>query len=603
MIVENLPLPFLEWLLANLPLAILALVVGLIVAIFVGFLISATRHGPSEAFYKTAKVVFTGVSELLQVSPRRVLAMARLSFKESIRRRVLAAVVVFIVIILFAGWFLDTNSTDPGHLYISFVLTLTNYLVLALALFLSSFSLPTDIKNRTIYTIMTKPVRAWEIVLGRILGFAAIGSSLLVVMGIFSYLFVIRGLDHSHAVSPDNVQPSETGTDLVEGKTLESGGHTHRFQLNTDGQGTTDEVQGHWHGVQRIAKGDSARYEVEPPTGAVAARVPQYGSLRFLDRSGKPGKSISVGYEWTYRGYFEGGSLAAAIWLFEGITPEKYPAGLPMEWHLSVFRTHKGDIEEGVSGSWVLRNPDSAKPNESPPFPFESEEFTSDSFTIPRKLELATGETVDIFEEYVDDKGRMELVLRCEERGQYFGSAQADLYLLAGEKNFFWNFAKGHLSIGLQMLLVISMGVMFSTFLSAPVAMLATLGTVGMGFFTTKIQALAASVFYPDNPEIPGGGPIEALIRLLRQTNLTLDLDLGFATSVIKTLDQCIMSVMWAFASLLPNFARFDSVSYVAEGYNIPFEVWSQQIVIAVAYALVANCLGYFFLRTREIAA
>ena len=605
MIVENIPPPILQWLATNVPLGIAAFLVGTIVATLFGFLISAVRHGPGEAFYRTAKVIFTGVAELFQISPRRVLAMALLSFKESIRRRVLVAFAVFVLIVLFAGWFLDSNSTNPGYLYVSFVLTLTNYLILALALFLSAFSLPTDIKNRTIYTIMTKPVRAWEIVLGRILGFATIGAVLLVTMGIFSYVFVVRGLAHVHTVNPDNVRESEevAGEIKFEGTTSASRGrHTHRFALDSTGQGQMDEQQGHWHTVTRIGEGESAKYTVGRAMGMVAARVPQYGEFRFLDRSGKPGAPISVGYEWTYRGYFAGGSLAACIWLFEGITPEDYPDGLPMEWKLSVFRTHKGDIEKGVTGSWVLRNPDSAKPNESPPFTFESQEFTSDSMFIKRKLEIA-GKTVDIFEEYVDDQGRIELLLRCEDRGQYFGAAQADLYLLAGDKNFAWNFAKGYLSIGLQMLLVIGMGVMFSTFLSAPVAMLATLGAVSMGFFTTKIKALAGSVFNPDNPEIPGGGPIEALIRLLRQSNLTLDLDLGFATPMIKGIDQVIMSVMWASASLLPNFRRFDTVSYVAEGYNIPVDVWSQQIVVGLAYALVATCLGYFFLRTREIAA
>ena len=600
----EIPTPILEWLSKNVPMGILAFLVGTIVATFIGFLISAVRHGPGEGFYRTAKVVFTGVAELMQLSPRRVLAMAMLSFKEAIRRRVLIAFAVFIVIVLFAGWFLDANSIQPGRLYISFVLTLSNYLILALALFLSAFSLPTDIKNRTIYTVMTKPVRAWEIVLGRIVGFAAIGSVLLATMGIFSYVFVVRGLAHAHTVDSDSVRASEDTEGVLEGITSESQGHLHRFTLDASGQGQTDERQGHWHQVTRDGEGESANYVVGPPMGAVAARVPQYGSqIRFLDSSGGPGKSISVGYEWTYRGYFAGGTLAAAIWTFEGVTPEKYPQGLPIEWKVSVFRTHKGDIETGVTGSWVLRNPDPSKPNESPPITFESQEFTSDSLLIDRKLELAPGETVDIFEEYVDDQGRIELVLRCEDRGQYFGAARPDLYLLAGDKHLAWNFAKGYMSIGLQMLLVIGMGVMFSTFLSAPVAMLATLGAVGMGFFTSNIKALAASVFSPENPEIPGGGPIEALIRLLRQSNLTLDLDMGVATTIIKTIDQVIMGVMWACASLLPDFARFDTVGYVAEGYNIPLDIWGQQIAIGLAYAAIATCLGYFFLRTREIAA
>ena len=41
---------------------------------------------------------------------------------------------VFILILLFAGWFLDPGSPDPARLYLVFVLTATSYLVLLLAL-------------------------------------------------------------------------------------------------------------------------------------------------------------------------------------------------------------------------------------------------------------------------------------------------------------------------------------------------------------------------------------------------------------------------------------------------------------------------------------
>ncbi len=81
-------------------------------------------------------------------------------------------------------------------------MTATNYLVLILAIFISAFSLPNDLKNKTIYTVVTKPVRGWEIVVGRILGFCAIGTVLLALMCVFSYFFVKRGLQHSHTVDP-----------------------------------------------------------------------------------------------------------------------------------------------------------------------------------------------------------------------------------------------------------------------------------------------------------------------------------------------------------------------------------------------------------------
>ena len=86
--------------------------------------------------------------DLLSISPRRVLALAWLAVQESLRRRVLVGFGVFLLILLFAGWFLDTKTNDPATLYLSFVLTATTYLVLLMALFLSAFSLPADIKNQ-----------------------------------------------------------------------------------------------------------------------------------------------------------------------------------------------------------------------------------------------------------------------------------------------------------------------------------------------------------------------------------------------------------------------------------------------------------------------
>ena len=52
---------------------------------------------------------------------------------------------------------------------------------------------------------MTKPVRSGEIVLGRVLGFVAVITVLLIGMCFVSYMFVDRGMQHEHAVRPDSV--------------------------------------------------------------------------------------------------------------------------------------------------------------------------------------------------------------------------------------------------------------------------------------------------------------------------------------------------------------------------------------------------------------
>src|SRR4029079_10545738 len=164
------------------------------------------------------KVVVNGFRELIHTSPRRVWAIARLAIKESIRRRVIVALAIYIVILLFAGCFLQTGYREPGKLFFSVVLTASTYLVLMIALLVSAFSLPNDFKSKTIYTVVTKPVRAGDIVLGRILGFTIVGTVLLAVMGLCSAVFVWRMLDHTHTVKIESLEDIVDSHNKVTGK-------------------------------------------------------------------------------------------------------------------------------------------------------------------------------------------------------------------------------------------------------------------------------------------------------------------------------------------------------------------------------------------------
>ena len=315
-----------DWLFDGMVITIVRIAIVALFGFFLGFLVAALRRGPVEGFYAVAKVVSSGVGDLTNWSFRRTIAMSILAAQEAIRKRVLVGFVVFVVVVLFAGWYLDVKSDHPARLYLSFVLTASNYLVVLLALFLSAFSLPADIKNRTIYTVVTKPVRAFEIVLGRIIGFVAVGTLMLVPMGLVSYIFVLRGLSHEHVVEPESVVEVTDGDAKWEGKTTYDGHHRHTFQVFEDGTGATDVVTNHWHEVTKAGDGS---YDIGPPIGMLQARRPVFGSLSFKDRSGaNTTKGISVGQEWGYRSYIEGGTLSAAIWTFEGVTPERYPEGI-----------------------------------------------------------------------------------------------------------------------------------------------------------------------------------------------------------------------------------------------------------------------------------
>src|SRR5437868_4976656 len=118
------------------------------------------------------------------------------------------------VLFLFAGWFLADVTADADlqvKNYVSFVLRTISWLILPVALLLSCWGLPEDIKARSLHTVVTKPVRRHEIVLGRILGFAGIGMLVLGVMSIVGYLWISREL-------PDSMQSQLTARVPVYGE-------------------------------------------------------------------------------------------------------------------------------------------------------------------------------------------------------------------------------------------------------------------------------------------------------------------------------------------------------------------------------------------------
>lgn len=288
-----------------------ASLVGLLggVALLLG-LVGSLKSGGSFA-QTFAYGLTTFFKEIFAISPKRVLAITRLTLKEAWRRKALLVFVVFAVLLMFAGWFM-TNSNDRADLqlnvHITFMLTTISWLLLPVVMFLSCWGIPEDIRIRSLHTVVTKPVRRVEVVLGRMLGFISMSSVILLVMGIAGYVWITRQAPESKIVSTD----------------------------------------------------DSRRQ-------FLTCRVPVYGGLFFLDREGLPTNSgINVGDAWMYRSFVEGNSRARAVWVFGDVTPESLTPDsegnvLHLESRFEAFRTIKGStesIQQGLEAQYTLvRNP------------------------------------------------------------------------------------------------------------------------------------------------------------------------------------------------------------------------------------------------------
>ena len=642
---QNIPY-FFDWLPGAVMTWSLTLAVLLVVAWVISVLWMGLRLGPSKAFQLTWKIFRQALGDIFAVSFRRVKALMFLTFREAIRRKIIIGFVVFIFIVLFAGMFLDPTSKHPAQLYVNFIFSATSYLILLLVLLLTAFSLPGDIQRKTIHTIVTKPVKISEVVLGRIMGFTLIGTILLGAMGILSYGFVVRSQTHTHTLSTEDLRTiagnyPEGTSPAMEGQTSMVREHRHDVFIEPGGKNIRiSPAFDHTHEVlDETTRDGQTHYVLSKPTEMFVARRPQYGRLRFRDQLGlDTDKGVNVGDEWEYRSFIAGGTKAACIWLFTDVTPEKYPDGIPLEMTLEVFRTYKGKIDRRVMGSIMIRNPETGLTLEQQIF--ESQENETARLFIPRKIHATkraqvvpsvtrrNGELVkyppedrrdfsgeaksefDLFEDFVAPesalfiksgyeptavKNTLEIWVCCLEHQQYFGAAQPDLYLRQMDGSFAWNFCKGYFGLWLQMVLVIVYGVLFSTFLSTPVAIFATLFVLMGGMFHTFLISLGTGTLL-------GGGPMEAAIRVFTQENLTIDLDLNsFEVILAGMVDSVFRWIIWLIAQMLPTLDHYEFSSYVAQGFNIPFRLPLMRFLTVMGFVFPLYVVSYLLLKTREI--
>ncbi|MEZ6145884.1 MAG: hypothetical protein R3B91_10815 [Planctomycetaceae bacterium] len=477
----NMGLAAIQWLLT------LCICCGIALAVVVVLSLSVSGvSGPANVW----RAVIRGVRDIVDMSPKRIGAVASLTLKESLRRQDVLVGVVFVLLFMFAGWFLSSANVDtPAKPYISFVLTAIRWLILPVALLLSCWGLPADIKARSLHTVVTKPARRSEVVLGRMLGYSSLMTVGVAIMGLVGYVWITRQVP------------------------------------------------------------ESAQHQL-------ISRVPQYGQLTYLDRTGAPSFSgINVGDMWDYRSFVEGNTKAAAIFTFKDLNTNRLSQDdqLQLEYRFEVFRTHKGDIEKAVQAQFTLVNEQSGLRVPYPRVPFEVKEFADMQarsaeddgrlpiITIPRELTYTpegelSSKTVDLFEDVIHD-GTLTVQVRCVDQGQYLGAARTDLFVRLPDKTFAVGYFKAIWGTWMMAILVIVLGTTASTFVKGPVATLLTFAMVLTGL---TLRPFMSGVLeqYQQTGVVQGGGMLESAYRMVTQMNTQVELPGGFLTEAIQWIDD-----------------------------------------------------------------
>ena len=116
-----------------------------------------------------------------------------------------------------------------------------------------------------------------------------------------------------------------------------------------------------------------------------------------------------------------------------------------------------------------------------------------------------------------------------------------------------------------------------------------------VGFFGEFIRELAT-------PDVSGGGPIESFFRLVTQNNMETPLETGVGTTLIEQVDNLIVYLLDKLTYLAPNFGDLNFSKFLTYGYSISNDRIFVAVSIAVGFCFGLTILGYFCLKTREIA-
>lgn len=506
--------------------------------------------------------------DLFSMSYRRIYAIAKLSFKEAVRRKIVWVFLGVLVLYLFpARWFFEEKPEDELKSIIGGTTRGMNVLLVSVGLLLAGFSIPNDIKNLTIHTIITKPVQRFEIVLGRFLGYLGLISAALIAMTAAGLLLINLG-----NVSEEAQVESMKARQALYGN----------LEFRAKASDFTGVDVGREEIYRKYIAGQSSHravwlYESIPSKFGSMPHVPlEFAFDIYRTTKGEEGAGVSVSFEilthkWS-RAQEDAFNLESEKlrnvrpsdpdWPKVDALAEKYGRYIVSNWQIFDYHTSAVPVPAGL-----FRNALDGTP--SPDGQIQ---------TQGRNLR------------------RVQVTVRCDTPSQFVGAAKHDLYFLQSEGSFSFNYFKGALGLWFRIVIAIALSVACSTYLAGVLSFLTALFLFVGGFFLDFIQELARGVNI-------GGGPLEAAARLLKNSTATTELDPSPAVKTLQFFDDIYKWLLRRMMNVIPDVDKFGLSDYVAQGFDIGlgFILWN--VLCIAAYVLPWLVAAYYLMKAREIAA
>lgn len=560
-----------------------------------------------------------------------VWAIAKLSFKEAVRSQLLwVFLIIFLPFLFPAQWFVSIKPADELRTTVGLIGAVLTLLVLFPALLLASFGIPNDIKNLNIYTVVSKPVERFEIVLGRFVGYVSLMTLVLVGLTGVSLVLIMNS-----SISEKARDETYKARVPLRGK-LEFKSRTNEFEGTNVGRefDYRKYIAGHPLSPQR-----AIWHYTDIPADLASAegdRVPvEFTFDIFKLTKGEQNKGVDVNFRFvTHNAAQQRPSLAdAGEWPwqdrkrqddYQNIVKRFQQGGRVVgggeeaeRFKQLVKKVGGNAVTEQPDGSLVVStvNLDGARPG-TPAWELASrlaEEFgffeirgkqvfdyTVTGVEVPAGLfrnarQGDPGKEVGKSGKEVS-RPRVSIYVKCESPGQLLGMAEPDLYMLEYERPFALNYIKGMVGLWCRLCIVVGLAVACSTYLSGVLSLLAAASIFMAGYFTDHLNDVA------HNRSV-GGGPFESMSRLVQAQQPTTPSAQTTGAKALSLIDQAFA---WAFRriqNVIPDVESFSWSNFVAEGFNINSEYLVLNLLVTFGYLLPWGILAYYLMKSREVAA
>jgi len=124
----------------------------------------------------------------------RIAHIASNTFREAVRDRVLYNLIAFALLLSGAAILVAQISIDIEKLVvINLGLTAVSLFGIVIAIFIGIGLVSKEIEKRTLYTVLSRPVRRWEFIIGKFFGLAGtlVVNTFFMAIGVFAALFYV----------------------------------------------------------------------------------------------------------------------------------------------------------------------------------------------------------------------------------------------------------------------------------------------------------------------------------------------------------------------------------------------------------------------------